>query len=234
TGLLDQWPTDGPRFVWQVDDVDYGYGTPAVAGDRLFITANKGMDDEFVRAYSTADGSQIWSTRIGKVGKPDQQPPFAAARSTPTVDGRQLYVLGSDGDLACVEAATGKIIWTKNVQTDFGGKSGVWAYSESPLVDGDTLVCSPGGADATMIALNKRTGDVIWKCPIEAADDAGYASAIIINAAGHKQYVQFLSKGVVGVDAATGKFLWRYDGTGKSPANTPTPVAQGNLVYTAA
>ena len=233
TGLLDQWPADGPKLAWQIDDVDYGYGTPAVAGDRLYITANKGMDDEFVRAYSTADGSQIWSTRIGKVGKPDQQPPFAAARSTPTVDGQQIYVLGSDGDLACVEAATGKIIWTKNVQTDFGGKSGVWAYSESPLVDGDTLVCSPGGADATMIALNKHTGEVIWKCPIEAADDAGYASAIIVNAAGHKQYVQFLSKGVVGVDAATGKFLWRYDGTGKTPANSPTAVAKDNLVYTA-
>jgi outer membrane protein assembly factor BamB len=233
TGLLDQWPTDGPKLVWQVDDVDYGYGTPAVAGDRLYITANRGMNDEFVRAYSLDDGSLIWSTRIGKVGKPDQQPPFAAARSTPTVDGKQIFVLSSDGDLVCVDAATGNIVWNKNVRTDFGGKSGVWAYAESPLVDGDTLVCSPGGADATMIALDKHTGDVIWKCPVPDADDAGYASAIIVHAAGHKQYVQFLSKGVVGVDAATGKFLWRYDGTGKTPANSATPVAHENLVYTA-
>jgi outer membrane protein assembly factor BamB len=232
-GLLGQWPADGPKLAWRIDDIDYGYGTPAVAGQRLYITSNKGMDDEFVRAYSTADGSQLWSTRIGKVGNPNQQPPFAAARSTPTVDGNQLYVLGSDGDLACVEATNGKIIWTKNVRTDFGGKPGTWAYSESPLVDGDVLVCSPGGADATMVALNKKTGDVIWKCPVPDADDAGYASAIIVNAAGHKQYVQFLSKGVVGVDAATGKFLWRYDDTGKTPANSPTPVAHDNLVYTA-
>jgi outer membrane protein assembly factor BamB len=232
-GLLGEWSADGPKKVWQVDDVDYGYGTPAVAGDRLYITCNKGMDDEFVRANSAADGSQLWSTRIGKVGNPNQQPPFAASRSTPTVDGNQIYVLGSDGDLACVEAATGKIIWTKSLRTDFGGKPGNWAYSESPLVDGDVLVCSPGGADATMIALNKHSGDVIWKCPVPDADDAGYASAIIVNAAGHKQYVQFLSKGVVGVDATTGKFLWRYDGTGKTPANAPTPVAHDNLVYTA-
>jgi outer membrane protein assembly factor BamB len=233
-GLVGQWPADGPKLVWQVDDVDYGYGTPAVVGDRIYITSNKGMDDEFVSAHSAADGSQIWSTRIGKVGKPDQQPPFAAARCTPTVDGQQIFVLGSDGDLACVETATGKKIWSKNVQTDFGGKSGVWAYSESPLVDGNVVVCSPGGADATMVELDKGTGNVIWKCPVPDADDAGYASAIVVNAAGHKQYVQFLSKGVVGVDAATGKFLWRYDGTGKSPANSPTPVAHGNFVYTAA
>jgi outer membrane protein assembly factor BamB len=231
--LLGQWPADGPKLLWQVDDADYGYGTPAVIGDRLYITANKGMDDEFVRAYSTADGSQIWSTRIGKVGNPNQQPPFAAARSTPTVDGSRIYVLGSDGDLASVEAASGKIIWTKNLRTDFSGKPGTWAYAESPLVDGDTLICSPGGADATMVALEKKTGNVIWKCAVPDADDAGYASSIVVNAAGHKQYVQFLSKGVVGVDAKTGKFLWRYDGTGKTPANSPTPVASDNLVYTA-
>lgn len=233
TGLLDQWPAEGPKLVWQLNDVDYGYGTPAVTRDRLYITANKGMDDEFVRAYSTADGSQIWSIRIGKVGNPNQQPPFAAARSTPTVDGSQIFVLGSDGDLACVEAASGKIIWTKSLRTDFGGKPGTWAYAESPLVDGDHLICSPGGADATMIILDKKTGDVVQKCPVPDADDAGYASAIIVNAAGHKQYVQFLSKGVVGIDAGSGKFLWCYDGTGKTPANSPTPVAKDNLVYTA-
>jgi outer membrane protein assembly factor BamB len=234
SGLLGEWPADGPKLLWRIDDAESGYGTPAVVGDRFYITCNKGMDDEFVRDYAVVDGAQIWSTRIGKVGNPDQQPPFAAARSTPTVDGGQVYVLGSDGDLARVDAATGKIAWTKNVRSEFGGKPGTWAYSESPLVDGDVLVCSPGGPDATLVALDKRTGNVIWKCPVPEADDAGYSSAIVVNAAGRKQYIQFLSKGVVGVDAETGKFLWRYDGTGKGPANAPTPVAHENLVYTAA
>jgi outer membrane protein assembly factor BamB len=234
TGLLDHWPEEGPKLLWQVNDIGDGYSTPAVAGDRLYVLTNNGIEDEFVRAYSIADGTEIWTTRIGKVGNPNQQPPYAASRSTPTVDGDRLYVLSSDGDIACLDATSGEIRWTKNVRTEFGGKPGAWAYAESPLIDGDVLICSPGGPDATMVALDKQTGNVIWKCAVPEGDDAAYASAIIVDAAGRKQYVQFLSKGVVGVDADTGDFLWRYDGTGRGPANAPTPVASANLVYSAA
>jgi len=195
---------------------------------------NQGVDDELVRAYSIDDGAELWTTRIGKVGNPDQQPPYAASRSTPTVDGDRIYVLSSDGDIASLSAVDGEIRWTKNVRNEFGGKPGTWAYAESPLVDGDLVVCSPGGPDATVVALDKRSGSTVWKCPVPEADDAAYASAIIVNAAGRKQYVQFLSKGVVGVDAKSGKFLWRYNGTGGGPANSPTPVAQANYVYSAA
>ncbi len=126
---------------------------------------------------------------------------------------------------------TGKIRWQKHLRNDFGGKYGEWAYAESPLVDGDVLVCTPGGEQATLVALNKHTGEVIWKSQVPGDQEPGYASAIIVNAAGVKQYVQFLQKGLVGVDANTGKFLWQYERTGQSPANIPTPVAQGDLVY---
>jgi len=234
TGLLDHWPDGGPRLVWQIDDVGDGYSTPSAVGGRLYVLTNEGVEDEFVRAYAAADGSEIWTTRIGKVGNPDQQPPYAASRSTPTVDGDRLYVLSSDGDIACLAVDDGEIVWTKNVRTEFGGKPGTWAYSESPLVDGDVVICSPGGADATMVALDKQNGNVIWKCAVPEADDAAYSSTIVVDAAGRKQYVQFLSKGVVGVDAKTGEFLWRYDGTGRGPANCPTPVAHANLVYSGA
>jgi hypothetical protein len=235
TGLLQEWPAEGPKLLWQVRDVGFGYSTPAVAGDCLYLLSNEGLEDESVLGLNTHDGSQLWSTRIGKVGNPDQRPSYPGARSTPTVDGDAVYALGSDGDLACLDRDTGAIRWRKNVRAEFGGKPGEWAYSESPLIDGNAVVCAPGGEDATLVALDKATGEVLWKCPVPGGDEAAYASAIVVTTNGTRQYVQFLQNGLVGVDAQTGKFLWRYDRTAKgSPANIPSPVASENLIYSAA
>jgi outer membrane protein assembly factor BamB len=234
TGLLKDWPAAGPKLLWQRKDIDFGYSTPAVVGERLYLLSNKGNDDEFVQALAVKDGSTIWSTRLGKVG-PNQMVNYPGARSTPTVDGDVLYALGSDGDLACIETAGGTVRWQKNLRGAFGGKPGAWAYSESPLIDGDVLVCAPGGKEATVVALNKRTGDVRWKCPVPEVESAGYASAIRVDVGGGKEYVEFLQGGLVGVDAKTGKLLWRYEKSGKgSPANIPTPVAHDGYIYSAA
>jgi outer membrane protein assembly factor BamB len=231
TGLLKEWPKEGPKLLWQIKDAGDGYSTPSVVGDRLYLLSNKGMDDEFVQAREVKDGSPAWSTRIGKVG-PNMGPQYPGARSTPTMEGEVLFALGSNGDLACLETATGKIRWQKNLRTDFGGQPGMWAYSESPLVDGDVLVCTPGGKDATMVALNKKNGDVIWKAPIPEGGQAAYASAILVEVGGVKQYVQFLQKALVGVDAKSGKLLWKYEKTAQgSPALIPTPVAHDGYVY---
>ena len=232
TGLLQEWPDGGPKLLWQAKDVGSGYSTPAVAGDRLYLLGNEGLENEFVEALAVADGHRLWRTRLGNVGNPKQQPNFPAARSTPTVEGEVLYTLGSDGDLACVETGSGKVRWQKSLRADFGGKPGAWAYAESPLADGDTLVCTPGGADATLVALNKKTGEVIWKSAVPGGDEAAYSSALVVEAAGVKQYVQMLGKGLVGIDAKSGKFLWRY----KKPvsqygANIPTPLARGDFIY---
>src|SRR5438093_7558631 len=210
TGLLKEWPKDGPQLRWKVSDLGSGYSTPAVVADRLYLLGNEGLDNEFVKALAVKDGRRLWSTRLGKVGNPTQKPNFPAARSTPTVEGAFLYALSSDGDLACLESGTGKVRWQKSLRADFGGKPGEWAYSESPLIDGDALVCTPGGSEATLVALNKKTGEVIWKCALPEADEAAYASAIIVEAGGVKQYVQLLQKGLVSVEARTGRFLWRY------------------------
>ena len=215
TGLLKQWPAGGPKLLWQVNDLADGYSTPVVVGTRLYMLSNRGMDNEYVQAISTTDGKVIWTMRVGNVGNPDQNPHYPKARSTPTIDGDVLYALGSDGDLACLETKSGKIRWTKNLRKEFGGQPGEWAYAESPLVDGDMVIVTPGGADATLVALNKKTGALLWKSAVPGGDPAGYASAIIVQAAGRKQYVQLLSKGLVGVDAKTGQFLWRYKDVAK-------------------
>ena len=234
TGLLKEWPEGGPQLAWQVKDVGDGYSTPAVIGGRLYMISNRGIEDEYVHALSAKDGTEIWKTRIGNVGK-NTGPQYPGARGTPTVDGDVLYAIGSDGDLVCLETSNGQPRWKKNFRSDFAGESGAWAYSESPLVDGDAMVCTPGGKEATIVALNKKNGDVIWKCATPEGDQAAYASVIIVETDGVKQYVQFLAKGLVGVDAATGKLLWRYDRTAQgSPANIPTPVALDNYVYSAA
>ncbi len=234
TGLLQEWPKDGPKQLWQASDLGSGYSTPAIVGDRIYLLANKGLEDESVLALSVQDGKPVWSTRLGKVGNPQQQPAYPAARSTPTIDGNILSALGSDGALACPDRATGKSRWTKNLRADFGGAPGRWAYAESPLIDGDALICTPGGSTATLLALKKDSGDVIWKCATPEADEAAYASIIIAEIDGVKQYVQFLQKALVGVDARSGKLLWRYDRTAKgSMANIPTAVVGDNFVYSA-
>jgi outer membrane protein assembly factor BamB len=234
SGLLKQWPAGGPKLLWQLNDIGDGYSGPSVVGTRLYLMSNRGMDNEFVQALSAQDGKVIWTTRVGNVGNPDQNPKYPKARSTPTVDGGFIYALGSDGDLACLEAKSGKIRWQKNLRKEFGGQPHDWAYSESPLVDGDVVVVTPGGEQATMVALNKKTGALIWKSAIPGGDPAGYASAIVVQGGGRKQYVQFLSKGLVGVDAKTGEFLWRYKEVVKGPAQVFTPVARDGYVYAGA
>jgi outer membrane protein assembly factor BamB len=229
-GLLKQWPADGPKLLWQVNDIGDGYSTPSVVGNRIYLMCNRGMENEFVQALSTQDGTPIWTTRIGNVGNPSDFL-YAKARSTPTVDGDFIYALTSDGELACLETRTGKIQWQKSIRKEFGGKPGVWAYAESPLVDGDVVVVTPGGEQATIVALNKKTGAVIWKSAVPGGDPAGYASAIVVQAGGRRQYVQFLSKGIVGVDAKTGQFLWRNAEVAKGMAQMVTPVARDEYVY---
>ena len=230
-GLLKQWPAGGPKLLWQANDIGDGYSTPVVVGTRIYLMSNTGMENEFVQALSTQDGKPIWTTRVGNVGNPNQNPNYPKARSTPTVDGDFIYALGSDGDLACLESKTGKIRWSKSLRKDFGGQPGEWAYAESPLVDGDLVVVTPGGAQATMVALNKKTGALVWKSAIPGGEPAGYASAIVVQGGGRKQYVQLLTKGIVGVDAKTGQFLWRYAEAAKGPAQYFTPVARGEYVY---
>ncbi len=234
TGLLQEWPKDGPKLVWQTTNVLGGYSTPAVVGDRIYLLGSEGAE-ESVLALAVRDGSKVWAVKLGKVGHPEQQPSYAGARSTPTVDGKFLYALGSDGDLVGLETATGKEVWRKHLRTDFGGKYGEWAYSESPLVDGDKLIVTPGGTNATVVALNKKTGELIWKCAVPDGSAAGYSSVLVAEFGGVRQYVQFLTSGLMGLEPGTGKLLWRYEKSGKgSPAVIIMPLVGDGMIYSGA
>ncbi len=237
TGLLQSWPKDGPPLAWKADGAGRGYASLAVVGDRIYTLgdAPSGADDEdeYLLAFNRKDGSRLWKLKTGdawKEGKPDWQ----SSRSTPTVDGDSVYALTARGELVAAEAATGKERWRKNLKSDFDGKKGDgWGYSESVLVDGDQLVCTPGGDKATMIALNKNNGELIWK--VSRPDDrgAGHASIVIAEIGGTRVYVQTTASGPMGVRANDGKLLWTYD-IDKTTAVIPTPIVRGDLVFFAA
>jgi outer membrane protein assembly factor BamB len=230
TGLLKTWPKDGPPLAWKVKNLGGGYSSPSIAEGRLFGMSYRG-EDEVVWCLSEKDGKELWKTRIAAKGKAGYN---EGSRCTPTVDGKEIYVLGISGDLACLDAASGKIHWQKNMKKDFDGKmmSG-WGYSESPLIDGDKLICTPGGKTASLVALNKKNGATIWKAQVPGGDGAGYSSVIAADVQGVRQYIQFMGRGVLGVAAADGKFLWRYDKPHNTTANISTPVYHDNCVFAA-
>ncbi len=228
-GLLEVWPAAGPKLRWTAKDIGTGYSSPSIVGGNVFVQTTKG-NDEFCLCLNEKTGQELWLAKIGLVGK-NRGPQYPGTRATPTIDGKYAYCLASDGTVACLSIADGKPLWTKQIAQDFGGEVGMWAYTESLLVDGDAVICTPGGATATLAALNKLTGEVIWKSAVPGGDIADYASIMAVTVDGKKEYVQFLRKGLVGVDAKTGKFLWKYARTVDQGANILTPVVMGTKIF---
>jgi outer membrane protein assembly factor BamB len=234
TNLLKQWDDDGPALVWKISGLGAGYSSLSIGGDRLF-TMGDIEGSQYVVALSAADGKELWKTKIG----PTWVDRYPGPRSTPTVDGTSLYALGTEGDLLALDAATGQVRWQKNLPRDFGGMvMSDWKFAESPLVDGDRLIVTPGGSDAALVALDKASGKTIWKAKVPALgqagrDGAGYSSVVISNGAGVKQYVQLMGRGVVGIRASDGEYLWGYNRVANGVANIPTPVVEGDFVFAA-
>jgi outer membrane protein assembly factor BamB len=230
TDLLKTWPTAGPPKLWTVDKLGGGYSAPSVAAGRIFGMSYRG-EQEGVWALSEATGKELWFTPIAKKGGAGYN---EGPRATPTVDGDRLYAVGVQGDLACLDVATGKIVWAKNYKKDFNGRmmSG-WGYSESPLVDGDHVICTPGSDKAAVVALDKKTGASVWKSEIPECGGSGYASVVKADVEGTPVYLTLMgkSKGLVGVNATTGKYEFSYDRIANSTANIPTPIVKGNLVF---
>ncbi len=206
TGIRTKFGPGGPKLLWTVDNLGNGYSGPAIVGNILYILGADGS--EFAEAINVQTGKQIWRTPLGSIFKYQQW--GDGPRSTPTVDGNRLYLIRADGSLHCLDANTGAQIWTKHFLNDFNGRlMNKWGFSESPLVDGDHLICTPGGSDGAIICLDKANGNVVWRCK-EATDAATYASIIAADVDGVRQYIQVLEGGIIGVRASDGKQLWYY------------------------
>jgi outer membrane protein assembly factor BamB len=234
TGLMPSWPAAGPPLAWRATGVGSGFSSVSVAAGRIYTMGDRGRE-QFVLAFNEADGKALWSARIGTAGYDDD---YVGPRGTPSVDGDRVYALGSEGVLVALDAATGRERWRKSLPGDFGGRMmSRWRFAESPLVDGDRVVVTPGARGAAIVALDKMTGREIWRTALSrslgpnGADGAGYSSIVISTGAGVKQYVQLIGRGLIGVRASDGTLLWNYNRIANDVANIPTPIVKGDFVF---
>lgn len=244
TGLLSTWPKGGPTLLWTYNNAGVGYSGPAIVGERLYTMGGRGQE-EFVFALdlkNVKDGSisEAWAAKLGPLFTWKGNNWSAGPSATPTVDGDVLYALSGMGDLVCVETANGKERWRKNLPKDLdaevnpigGGPAKLgWGFTWSPLVDGDRLICTPGGPKGTVAALDKKTGQLLWRSK-ELTDQCSYASPQTAVIHGVRQYVVLTNLGLAGVSAQDGQLLWSYK---RQPRYTTEvvniPLVQDNLVY---
>jgi outer membrane protein assembly factor BamB len=227
TGLLKQWPKDGPKLVWKATGLGSGYTSVSVVGDWLFAMGDQG-DANYVIAIGRPDGKSLWKTKVGKSGAPGWGG-FAGPRCTPTVDGNLVFGVGQYGEVLCADAATGAEVWRKDYVKDFKGEMPHWGYCGMPLVDGDKVILIPGGAQGDLVALNKKTGALIWRSK-ELTDNVQYSSPLLAEIGGVRQYIQLTDAHVAGIKAETGDLLWKAERKGET-AVIPTPICHDDMVY---
>jgi outer membrane protein assembly factor BamB len=232
TGLLKQWPSDGPPMAWQAAGLGAGFSSLAIVGDRIYTMGDR-ADGQYVLALNRANGKQVWATKIGPVWDDE----YPGPRGTPTIDGEFVYAEGTEGEVVALDRATGAVRWEKSITRDYNGHiMSDWKFSESPLIDGDWLVFTPGAYGAQIVAVDKRTGKDVWRAEgarfgNQGSNGAGYSSIVISNGAGVKQYVQLIGRGLIGVRASDGKLLWTYNRVANDVANIATPVVRGDYVF---
>ncbi len=233
TGLLSEWPKDGLKLVWTAAGAGRGYASLAIADGKIYTLGDAlstaSDEDEYLVCFDQKSGEQLWKGKTGEAWKSGKES-WQSSRSTPTVDGDRVYVLTAYGELICFKSS-GDEVWRKNLKSDFAGKKADgWGYSESVLIDGERLVCTPGGDKNTLVALNKNTGETIWTTSRENDRGAGHASIVIAEVGDIRVYVQTTGSGALGVRASDGKLLWSYD-IKRTTAVIPTPIVRDDLVF---
>ena len=230
TGLLREWPRSGPSLAWSASQLGAGFGSVAVAGDRVFVQGMKNRQS-VVTSLDRASGKPVWSAALGAAQENDRG---SGPRSTPTVDADRVYVLTENGDLVCLQVADGKVVWQRNILREFSGRNINWLVSESPLVDGNRVIVTPGGRNAGMVALDKMSGATVWVSK-ELSDEAGYASPVVADVQGVRTIMTLTGNAGIGVRASDGKLMWRYGNVSNNTANITTPVySNGKVFFTSA
>ncbi|WP_373649145.1 PQQ-binding-like beta-propeller repeat protein [Schlesneria sp. DSM 10557] len=232
-GIAKDWEATPPELLWQLEGMGQGYASVSIVGDRLYTTGNIG-DSQAVVAVDLKTRAVAWTAPLT-----DSVPKhgYDGSRCTPTVDGDRLYVITSNGQISCLKVADGSVVWSKNFEKEWNGRmmSG-WGFSESPLVDGKHVLCTPGSEEAMIVCLNKVNGKEVWRSAVPDAGEkgspgAGYSVMTISNGAGVKQYVQLIGRGLIGVRASDGKHLWSYNKIANGVADIPTPIVSGDYVF---
>jgi len=228
--IATSWAGETPKLTWEAAGVGHGYSSVVTSGGFL-VTTGRVDGSVICFALNTDTGEKNWETVIGKTSR--------NVMSTPTIHDGRVYCVDPDGELICLRLSNGEVLWERNYVDDFGGRlmSGR-GYGESPIIDRDRLLVTPGGTGAMIVALDRRTGETLWKSPFPkmagaGRDGAAFSSLNITTAAGVRQIVQLTGRGLVGIEAASGKFLWSYDDISNSTANIPTPIVKDDLVFCA-
>lgn len=224
TGINKNWAQRPPQALWQVPMSDDGYAGPSAADGKVFIIDHQGQQD-VVRALDFATGKDVWAFRYDDPGGPN----YGYARSTPCFDEGKLYTLGRAGQLLCLNAADGRVLWAKSLARDFGGQIPTWQYAMSPIIDGDRVVVVPGGRNATVAVLDKQTGNTIWAGG--GSFPAGYAAPAVATINDVKQYVVFAGTALIGARADNGQLLWQVPWATQHGVNAALPIIDGNFVF---
>lgn len=225
TGLLKRWPDQGPPLLWTAKGLGHGFSTVAIAGGRIFTAGN--LEDKTVVTALNMNGAILWQKATGRAwGEP-----HPGTRGTPTLDGDRVYHESPHGDVACLKADTGEVVWSRNTLADFGGKNITWGLAESVLIDGEHVICCPGGNETCMVALDKRTGETVWKAPSAAGDPPGYASPTLVEYSGLRLIVTLTLKAMIGVNADTGALLWRVPHESYSDENILMPLFHEGYLF---
>jgi outer membrane protein assembly factor BamB len=223
TGLLQQWPEDGPPLIWKIDNLGPGWSSIAVSNGNLYTTGNE--NEKQMLICLDLDGQQRWRVEQGPQCDHRRYP---GARSTPTVDGDRIYVTGGNGLVTCHSTTDGRILWKRDMKKEMSGKVGGWQYAESVLILDDLAIVTPGGEQA-MVALDKRTGKDAWRS--EASVTAGYSSCITVTEGGDTVIVNGSQSGLIIVDAKNGKLLHLHEFAVRNTANVPTPAYTDGMLF---